>query len=657
MRLFQFSLLILTFGCATPAPPMPAAAPADPKPKAPVGIVPKSKGPDLATREDAAKFLEKGLGAVQEGQFGVASRYFFEAWKADPMSTQAIFNLGLSHAKAGREINAIPWLETYLALAPVAENGAAVRQELQRLEAAVEAKIAKVAASGIAAYNKLDAQSRSSSFFHRPASVGLIDEAVQLSGKGEQVRSLCLSKYVSELVTHGLAAAAPRIREIQDETKRGELLWRLVEDLIRSGRSAAAARLIPELPEQFKYSVTMTKAFRFAWDKDLPAVEELMPQLTADHQTLLLVSRAEELAEKGDPENALRELARVTRPELQADAVVAIALQFLRQGKTAEAKSLVREKLLPAIAKASDFQKPSLRISSALLLGNYDGALADIGKHELLRGISYGNDKGGKHYWYGLGILIAGLQGQADVVQKFETAFKRRQPPEEEGYKRFAGNWTEWGHAMTRVWKGDPEQAIPYFHKIHFKLQDDVLPELVEACLKLGKVDAAERAVWVIPEANCDVIPYTDYDGYLRVQSAELLQARVTALIRIAEDPAAVAEAPRLLRAALRVARRGPGLHVTDAKLLDRLAAAQDKCGDAEGAAETRAHRLSDPQRLWMQKGVDLKPLDLEIRLKDALKDKKPAEVPDAILEVAKKLHSELTVMRKLRELAAESPH
>ncbi len=120
------------------------------------------QGQTSALPPEAQKNFERGLAAVQQQEWGLAVRYFTEAEKAAPTSPAILFNLGLAHAKAGHELAAVLWLHAYLAAAPQADNAAAVRKEITRLEVATEAKIAKIFKAALEAAEKiLDQAARS----------------------------------------------------------------------------------------------------------------------------------------------------------------------------------------------------------------------------------------------------------------------------------------------------------------------------------------------------------------------------------------------------------------------------------------------------------------------------------------------------------------
>jgi hypothetical protein len=93
----------------------------------------------------AQQSIAKGLVAAKQRQWLAAIRAFEEARAAAPGSPIPLYNLGLAEAQMpGRELRAICWFEAYLALAPNADNAAAVRQEIVSLDARAADNVRKL---------------------------------------------------------------------------------------------------------------------------------------------------------------------------------------------------------------------------------------------------------------------------------------------------------------------------------------------------------------------------------------------------------------------------------------------------------------------------------------------------------------------------------
>ena len=94
---------------------------------------------------EAQKAYERGYAAAEQGEWGLAVKYFSEAQKAAWKSPEVLFNLAFACSNAGgRDILAIAWYRAYLAAAPDAPNAAEVRKEIINLEVKAEANVSEL---------------------------------------------------------------------------------------------------------------------------------------------------------------------------------------------------------------------------------------------------------------------------------------------------------------------------------------------------------------------------------------------------------------------------------------------------------------------------------------------------------------------------------
>jgi hypothetical protein len=100
--------------------------------------------------------FERGLAAVDQKEWDLAARYFAEAQRAAKTHPMILFNLGLAHARAAHELLGRYWLRAYLYAAPHAPNAEAVRQELVKLEVAIQAKLAAIIGQALIAASKIE---------------------------------------------------------------------------------------------------------------------------------------------------------------------------------------------------------------------------------------------------------------------------------------------------------------------------------------------------------------------------------------------------------------------------------------------------------------------------------------------------------------------
>jgi len=96
---------------------------------------------------EAAREFERGLLAVEQGQWDQATRLFIAALRKagdDASPPSLLFNIGLAQARAGRELSAMAWFIDYLSASPQASNSGQVRREIQRMQITVRRKAAQV---------------------------------------------------------------------------------------------------------------------------------------------------------------------------------------------------------------------------------------------------------------------------------------------------------------------------------------------------------------------------------------------------------------------------------------------------------------------------------------------------------------------------------
>ncbi|CAN0441219.1 unnamed protein product, partial [Phaeothamnion confervicola] len=110
---------------------------------------------DAALLPEAQKAFDRGIGAVQQQQWGQAVRHFTDAHKIGGNDPRILLNLGLAQARLGNELHAIGWLNAAAAAAPDSPNAKAIPQETQRLKELVVAKIDRLLGLGIAAAEKM----------------------------------------------------------------------------------------------------------------------------------------------------------------------------------------------------------------------------------------------------------------------------------------------------------------------------------------------------------------------------------------------------------------------------------------------------------------------------------------------------------------------
>ncbi|MBI4550499.1 MAG: hypothetical protein HY714_06200 [Candidatus Omnitrophica bacterium] len=103
---------------------------------------PKTQSPVLS--DEARRLLERGVVAADAKEWAVASQYFGEAQKFEPLHPKVLFNLGFAYLNAGRPVLADLWWRAYLAVAPEAPNAPQVKAEISRLDIKIQSASAKL---------------------------------------------------------------------------------------------------------------------------------------------------------------------------------------------------------------------------------------------------------------------------------------------------------------------------------------------------------------------------------------------------------------------------------------------------------------------------------------------------------------------------------
>lgn len=94
---------------------------------------------------EAQTAVKKGLLAANRQDFPLAAMFFAEARELAPEAPELLYNLGLAESKIpGRELRAIVWFGAYLAANPGAPNAAAVKDQMDQLDATSQVNISRL---------------------------------------------------------------------------------------------------------------------------------------------------------------------------------------------------------------------------------------------------------------------------------------------------------------------------------------------------------------------------------------------------------------------------------------------------------------------------------------------------------------------------------
>src|SRR5208283_3205833 len=229
---------------------------------------------------EAQAAFDRGLHAVQMGDWSLALRYFAEGRKVAPNSPAIALNLGIAYAKAGYDQLAIAWLHAYLAANPQSSRAAAVRQEIGRLTAEAKKKLETLFETAIAAENQTNTDHASAIYWiaRGQAEAGLLDDALSTMGslagsKDQYFRDRSAKEGTAEV----LMAFANTMAEAGDPQRAAEALSRIAA----TGCNLAELIGYDSSWEAISSKFVQLKDFDRAWRaaKQIPGIEERGKQM------------------------------------------------------------------------------------------------------------------------------------------------------------------------------------------------------------------------------------------------------------------------------------------------------------------------------------------------------------------------------------------
>lgn len=408
--------------CVMPAPLVPPAAPRVPPPQS----AQETTAPALPP--EAQQAFDRGLKAVQQQEWGLATRSFSDAQTTAPYASTVLFNLGVAHAKAGHELPAIAWLHASLAVTPHTPNAEAIRAEIERLKKVTREKMNTIFQTAIAAAQQLetrqplhprsDKERALDSISTSQAFVGDIDAALATSKlAGSQEKSSELSSTHWRWFAYGLTQDGDleRAREALKhvtEAKDQDDVWESIFHKMQGSGDLEAARTAAQNIQDAKKRGALLRTLRSAvlrkivdqnaekGEFDFAPVEELLPLLGYDSSRVyLLLSMAEwqgkfkDVKGKNQTINRALSLARsAQKTDDRASMLASVAETLLAMGDLSSAKTLARESLASgAPAWGDEFHEKELAniqvihsnvaVMAHAILGNVSEALT------LIRGI------------------------------------------------------------------------------------------------------------------------------------------------------------------------------------------------------------------------------------------------------------------------------
>jgi tetratricopeptide (TPR) repeat protein len=141
--------------------------------------------------EDVKKIFEKGLSAAAAENWELAANYFDsisdDYWFYPPL----MFNVGLTKANTGAELEAIGWLHAYMALVPETPHRESIVAEINRLKLSVDDKVMSI-------FKMLEKKARKMSktpySYKRDAAYTMITDAMAEVGFIEEAKKLKIAE-------------------------------------------------------------------------------------------------------------------------------------------------------------------------------------------------------------------------------------------------------------------------------------------------------------------------------------------------------------------------------------------------------------------------------------------------------------------------------
>jgi tetratricopeptide (TPR) repeat protein len=506
-----------------------------------------------------------------------------------------MFNLGLAHAKAGNELLADVWLRAYLAAMPDAPNAAAVKAEIGRLEAVVEAKVRRLFEQAVAAAEEIPVEGET-----RDSSTGRREEALtgiawgqfeigDFQGAGtalQRARKVGLGKYdyrdlLSEKYVLGLHAKF--LAKADD-----------IEGAEKNLNKISAAKNSDYWEEIFHAKVRTS---------DLRGANTIFDQFDKSRQS----NNSQELsmAYAGIGDSAAAEAIARKASAVESYVYSALSIRVLHQGNISEALKYARQAMMSG--------SPGAHIR--VIAGDRDRALNDLASNEI-------GGWGGSHNESALfgttkDLLILGdlpsARRAASFARQWASEPKGRAGEHNGAYASLAEACVLIAEDRRPMIKAKIEEAVaafkPYFLRAYIEGNKR---DIALLAIQIGRLEAAEIVV----------------DTFIRTSM------KIDLLRRLREAHGKKGDAAN----ASRIEKRLAGLEAATRMGWAAKTPAQEKAITAWMAAADQINQhpmLPDFQRYLTQ-------------TKEFVADKSPDRVPSALTIAAMEIMKELTRIRAM---------
>lgn len=271
---------------------------------------------------EAQQSIKKGLLAVEQKDWNLATRYFEQARKAAPQAPEVLFNLGLSESMMpGRELRSIAWFKAYLSANPAAPNAQAVRDMIDKLEVKVEGTIGK-----------------------------LIRQSKQLAGQFPQERN------------------------------KFDAYSQVAVEMARTGDISGAEQMASMISKE-EGDIQKKIAFALAEAGDIDGAKDIALQRINNNywSALAFQDIAIVQAKSGDTAGAWATLENITKAGCKQEGMIAIAEKLYEQGKKDEAyQTLTKAANLTTQSMTTNWQQTDKERKYAMI-GGAQARIGDVG--------------------------------------------------------------------------------------------------------------------------------------------------------------------------------------------------------------------------------------------------------------------------------------
>lgn len=440
--------------------------------------------------EEARRLMQRGIAAAEAKEWAVATPYFFEAQKIEPLNSKIIFNLGFSHLNAGQWVLADLWLRAYLALEPQAANAGQVLKEIERLNVSIDATAGKLIEEAMTQLQELpDAMTPAEKeAFQAPADPSALQGQTSVSDVGLQrqnaLGAILFAQTASGRITEALNFAARMgLTQIEPDSLRryfGQIQ-------VDTGDFEAAVETLKGIQSPVEKDVLLNSlVMGEIAAEQLDKAEEHIRQISDPQKKVavldILVLKYVRQLEVEKAEEVLK--SQALNPEDQLTLSVRLISGYLKKDNSAQAR-VIANKVLEATDGANAKQIDRVTIALAAL-GRGPEALA------LLQQTMAQSRRDERKILEALRLTIPALcwSDQLDLAVSMQAIFSGMKVREAQGELKKA-------QVFVAAEKGDYEKAEAVLREIPSDVRDALIVSLFWRFVHQGRLNYAARIAMV----------------------------------------------------------------------------------------------------------------------------------------------------------------